>query len=71
MKPCLAFAWGLGLLGVQAWSAECPELLHFSLQNLSGPESVNFCEADRGKVIFAVNTASRCGFTPQFKELEA
>jgi len=71
MKHWLPFALVLGLLGGQAWSKECSDLLHFSLQKLRGQESVNFCEAYRGKVILAVNTASRCGFTPQFKELEA
>lgn len=49
----------------------CPELLNRSLPPLRGDQPVALCEAYAGKVILAVNTASRCGFTPQFKGLEA
>lgn len=54
-----------------AAAAPCPELLQISQQKLRSNESIDFCQNYRGKVILAVNTASRCGFTPQFKGLEA
>ncbi len=49
----------------------CPPLLDLSVRRLAGEEVVNLCEAYRGKVILVVNTASKCGFTPQYEGLEA
>jgi glutathione peroxidase len=44
-------------------------VLNFTMKSLSGDE-VNLAQY-RGKVIMMVNTASKCGFTPQYKDLEA
>ena len=55
----------------RADSGECPALLRYSGTPLLGGQPVNFCEAYRGKVILAVNTASQCGYTPQLKGLES
>jgi glutathione peroxidase len=41
----------------------------FSAKNLQGKEVS--MEAYRGKTILVVNTASKCGFTPQYEGLEA
>lgn len=48
----------------------CPALLDHQFQRLHDVKSDNFCEAYRGKVLLIVNTASRCGFTPQLEGLE-
>jgi len=66
----LMFFLGLGLMAT-AQAETCPDLLNFTTQKLRSKEMVDFCKAYQGKVILAVNTASQCGFTPQFKGLEA
>lgn len=58
----------------QVWAdeptaASCPEVLNVRLHNLNG-EPVDLC-AYTGQVVLVVNTASYCGFTPQYKALEA
>ena len=50
-------------------AAECPALLNHQFKTLQG-ESINLCDY-RDKPILVVNTASKCGFTPQFEKLEA
>ncbi|MCB1842470.1 MAG: glutathione peroxidase [Halioglobus sp.] len=53
-------------------SAEsCPEYLNHDLRKLHSSETVNLCAVAKGKPLLIVNTASHCGFTPQFKSLEA
>ncbi|MEY4430044.1 MAG: hypothetical protein RLZZ182_2733 [Pseudomonadota bacterium] len=45
-----------------------PSVYDFEAQTITG-QSVKLSE-HRGKVILIVNTASKCGFTPQFEGLE-
>jgi glutathione peroxidase len=73
MKRAYASILGLVLLGTAApvWSEACPQALDFEMRRLGGDETVNLCEAYRGKVALIVNTASRCAFTPQYEGLEA
>ncbi|VUD66574.1 Glutathione peroxidase BsaA [Thalassocella blandensis] len=52
-------------------SAACPDYLNVEFRKLHSEDSVNLCSLSKGKPIVIVNTASHCGFTPQFKELEA
>src|SRR5688572_24372390 len=49
----------------------CPAFLNQDFRRLHSSESVNLCKAFAGKPLLIVNTASHCGFTPQFKGLEA
>ncbi|WP_122665860.1 glutathione peroxidase [Pseudomonas viridiflava] len=64
--PVLMFA-----LGSTAMAADCPALLQGELPKLRAKENINLCERFAGKPMLVVNTASFCGFAPQFKSLEA
>jgi glutathione peroxidase len=46
-------------------------LLGHSYRPLAGKTAVSLDKAYRGQVLLVVNTASKCGFTPQFEALEA
>ncbi len=52
-------------------SAACHELLNFNASKLRSTEKIDFCQQFNNKALLIVNTASQCGFTPQFKGLEA
>ena len=45
-------------------------LLDQNFRRLASTEEVNLCEAYSGKVLLVVNTASKCGNTPQYDGLE-
>jgi glutathione peroxidase len=61
-------SFGLCFLGLPAMAA-CPALLNRSMDSLvEKPQSL--CEY-AGKVVLVVNTASQCGYTPQYEGLEA
>ncbi len=49
---------------------QCPEYLNQNIQKLNSAKTLNICEAYAGKPLLIVNTASHCGFTPQFSGLE-
>ena len=51
-------------------AASCPPLLQHSFNRLQDEKPQNLCQY-AGKVLLVVNTASYCGFTPQYKSLEA
>lgn len=54
-----------------ALSNECPATLDFSLRPLAQEQPKSLCKAYKGQVLLVVNTASQCGFTPQYEGLEA
>ena len=58
-----------GLLGATGASA-CPATLNHTLLRLQDEKPQSLCQYE-GKVVLAVNTASYCGFTGQYKGLEA
>ncbi len=67
IKTWLAVA----LLAVPGLSMACSDLLNREYRPLAGKEKVNLCSLFEGKVLLVVNTASKCGFTPQYEALEA
>ena len=50
--------------------ASCPKSLDFDIKLLGEEKTVNLCQEYLGKVILVVNTASKCGFTYQYEQLE-
>jgi len=52
-------------------AADCPAWLDHDFTRLHSTEQLNLCRAFAGKPLLIVNTASHCGFTPQFKGLQA
>lgn len=48
-----------------------PALLDLEYRPLAGREKVNLAERHHGQVLLVVNTASKCGYTPQYEGLEA
>ena len=68
---------GLGLEAAQAASpptggnsTACPALLNHTFERLQDEKPQSLCQY-AGKVVLVVNTASFCGFTSQYKGLEA
>ncbi|MDD1013585.1 glutathione peroxidase [Pseudomonas rubra] len=54
-----------------ALAADCPAVLKGTLPELRGKEQIDLCERFAGKPLVVVNTASYCGFAPQFEGLES
>ena len=48
---------------------QCPKALDFEIKRLGEETVENLCQY-KGNVILVVNTASKCGFTPQYEGLE-
>ena len=51
--------------------ASADDLLDVSYRPLAGKGEVNLKQRYQGRVLLVVNTASKCGFTPQYEGLEA
>jgi glutathione peroxidase len=61
-------AYAVSIPAASGDQAACPPLLDRELMSLED-KPVELCQF-RGKVLLVVNTASRCGFTPQYEGLE-
>lgn len=80
LMAALAALLGLGLDAAQAspqtpaptsaQAAACPALLRHTFDRLQDEKPQSLCQY-AGKVVLVVNTASFCGFTSQYKGLEA
>ena len=66
----LLLSTALFIAGTATAAASCPAFLNHDFQKLHSSASVNLCSAYAGKSLLIVNTASHCGYTPQFKGLE-
>ncbi len=61
----------LTLLAGNSVADQCPALLQHELPKLRSKETIDLCQEFQGKALVVVNTASFCGFAPQFEGLEA
>jgi glutathione peroxidase len=70
--PLLLACTGLLTTALPAAAADaaCPALLQQSFPRLQDEAPQSLCQYS-GKVVLVVNTASYCGFTPQYEGLEA
>jgi glutathione peroxidase len=60
----------LGWGGAAAAQPACPAVLQHEFPRLQDEKPQSLCQYS-GKVLLVVNTASYCGFTPQYQGLEA
>ena len=60
----------LPLMAAGALAENCRSLLDHNFPGLLTGKSQSLCEYS-GKVVLVVNTASQCGYTPQYEGLEA
>jgi glutathione peroxidase len=66
----LAFTLASPARAQSAAPAACPALLQHNFLRLQDEKPQDLCQY-AGKVVLVVNTASFCGFTPQYEGLEA
>jgi glutathione peroxidase len=66
----LAAAVSLTVAPALADNDHCPAVLHHTHLRLQDEKPQDLCQY-AGQVVLVVNTASYCGFTPQYKGLEA
>jgi len=49
----------------------CADALDTTVRKLHSQQTLDLCALTRNRLTLVVNTASQCGYTPQFKDLEA
>src|SRR5262245_56002867 len=67
--PLFAVAMAAVVSGEEKGSGKPPAALDFKMKTLAGKDAD--LSKYQGKVLLVVNVASKCGLTPQYKELEA
>lgn len=50
--------------------AHCPPIFQHEMKQLHSSKILNLCDVVQGRPVLLVNTASHCGFTKQFGDLE-
>jgi glutathione peroxidase len=65
----ILFALLLAMATTSASAAACGTLIDHTVKDILGTQE-NLCQY-AGKVVLVVNTASYCGYTPQYKGLQA
>ena len=65
----ILFALALTMATISASAATCGTLIDHMVKDILGTKE-NLCQY-AGKVVLVVNTASYCGYTPQYKGLQA
>lgn len=72
MKIPFAIVFSLLLTAATAQADNsCPPIFQYKMKQLHSSKILDLCEVTHGQPVLLVNTASHCGFTPQFDELEA
>lgn len=76
MKNWLLYVFAVMTIGASqcAWTQDklqCPGFLDQEFKLLHSSKTINLCSLYQGKPMLIVNTASHCGYTKQFKPLEA
>jgi glutathione peroxidase len=61
---------GLILNSANLMAGQCPDYLNQNIKKLHSEKTLNICEVYAGKPLLIINTASFCGYTPQFSGLE-
>lgn len=66
----ITFLFALLTVATPSTASECVAPIDFEAQRLHSSETISFCEHFKDKTLLIVNTASQCGFTHQFEQLE-
>ncbi|MDF1764080.1 MAG: hypothetical protein P1U57_11780 [Oleibacter sp.] len=52
------------------YPSDCPAIFHYTMKELHSTNMINLCSLTKGRTVLLVNTASHCGYTDQFNDLE-